>query len=130
MLYPKEIPRQGSGRRFYLSFILCFYLLLAGGRALAQEKFSPELRWQSIESKPFVVHHLHTQKKMAEVFLQYLQEAYVRLSQGLYWKLQEPLHVVLRGDSDQYDGYAEVFPSNRLVLHAAPFFTHSSLVGV
>ncbi len=107
--------------------LILIFMLLAGG---ASGKVAPEFERRSIITPHFRIHYPPQYKKFSEILASKLEEAYVLLAKDFSWHPESKTEVLVRGDIDSPNGFAEVFPYNRLVFHAVPpepwgFFSES-----
>jgi hypothetical protein len=93
---------------------------IAGGLP-AHAKFPPDTEWETVRTAHFRVHYPPSYRRFTAYLTAYLEEAYDDLSEDLHWTLEGPADVVVRGDTDVPNGQAQVFPMNRLIIHAVPF---------
>lgn len=93
-------------------------------------KIAPELERDSLQTPHFRIHYPPHYREFSRTLAVHLEEAFSILSRDLRWKPTSRTEVVVRGDTDLPNGTAEVFPYNRLVIHAVPpepwgFFSES-----
>ncbi len=84
-------------------------------------KIPPEQKLETVRTSHFRVHYPKTHQRFAAYLVAYLEEAYGVLSQDLAWQVNGKIDVVVRSDTDVPNGFATVFPFNRLTIHAVPF---------
>jgi len=108
-------------------WLIAFSMLLSG---VAFGKIAPEQDRKTFHTEHFRIHYPSHYQVFSEILAARLEEAFALLSQDLSWRPESKTEVVVRGDIDSPNGFAEVFPYNRLVIHAvAPepwgFFSES-----
>ncbi len=110
--------------RLFLALI--FGLIVSDGWA----KIAPELGRDSLQTPHFRIHYPPHYQEFSRTLAAHLEEAFSVLANDLRWTPNSRTEVVVRGDTDHPNGTAEVFPYNRLVIHAVPpepwgFFSES-----
>jgi hypothetical protein len=95
---------------------LILFLILHSGPVAA--KIAPEADRKTFHTAHFRVHYPLPYENFSLLLAARLEEAFSLLSQDLDWKPESKTEVVVRGDIDSANGFAEVFPYNRLVIHA------------
>jgi hypothetical protein len=110
---------------FLKVFLVCLYLLSSFPVLSHGAKIPPEQKLETVRTPHFRVHYPKTHQTFAAYLVAYLEEAYGVLSQDLAWNVQGKIDVVIRSDTDIPNGYASVFPFNRLTIHAVPFYATS-----
>jgi hypothetical protein len=83
-------------------------------------KIAPELAPRTLVTEHFRVHYPLHYEKFADALAERLEEAFGLLSRDFDWRPEGVVEVVVRSDIDQANGLAEVFPYNRIVVHAVP----------
>jgi hypothetical protein len=83
-------------------------------------KIAPELAPRTLVTKHFRVHYPLHYEMFADALAERLEEAFGLLSRDFDWRPKGAVEVVVRSDIDQANGFAEVFPYNRIVIHAVP----------
>lgn len=87
----------------------------------ASAKIPPEQKLETLRTPHFRVHYPATHRRFTAYLVAYLEEAHQRLTRDLDWRVADRIDVVVRSDTDVPNGYASVFPLNRLIIHAVPF---------
>ncbi len=110
------LPRLGLRR-------LCVRLLLAAAAgvlpAVAAAQVQPRGDWRTLETEHFRVHFLPQLAPLAERTAQHAELAYSRLAAELT-PPRGTVEIVLADNVDFTNGYATVWPTNRIVIYARP----------
>ncbi|PLX91931.1 MAG: hypothetical protein C0621_10465 [Desulfuromonas sp.] len=96
------------------AILLVLLLLLLASPALA--RFSPEWRWQRLESEHFIILFHDECAALASQAARYAEEAHRLLAPRLNWTPAEKTFLVLADDGDLSNGYATPYPANRIVI--------------
>ena len=99
-------------------------LLLGAGAARAQ--ISPDIPWRTIHTEHFQVHYSPGLEELARRAAVNAERAYVQLSAELV-PPRGPLDIVIADNVDFTNGYATVFPTNRIVIYSHPPVSASAL---
>jgi hypothetical protein len=78
------------------------------------------LRWQSIKSPHFIVHYHQGLESRAKEVLAIAEDVHQRLTKEFDWVPTHRAEFVLTDEYDVANGYATMFPSNRMTLLMAP----------
>ena len=107
----------------------CYARLLAGAAAWmlgwspalqAGISHDPGLTWKSLRSAHFVVHFHNAEEPLARTTIAIAERVHARLTRTLNWVPDTPTDVVLTDGFDLSNGYAQVFPANRMTLYVSP----------
>ena len=80
----------------------------------------PSLTWNSLRSPHFVVHFHDGEEHLARTSIGIAEQVHARLSQQLNWSPVEPTDIVLTDGIDLSNGYAQVFPADRINIFVNP----------
>ena len=80
----------------------------------------PSLTWNSLRSPHFVVHFHDGEEPLARVSIGIAEQVHARLSPLLNWSPAEPTDIVLTDGIDLSNGYAQVFPADRINIFVNP----------
>lgn len=72
--------------------------------------------WYTLESPHFKVHHQKEQKAFSRLFLNYLEEAHLIFDEWFPELPEEKTHVVISRRLDTFNGFAQVFPFQRMTV--------------
>lgn len=116
-----------KARHRFIGIFALLPMLFAGG---ALGKIAPDLGRSTFHTDHFRIHYPPHYQIFAEALSDRLEDAFRILTLELRWVPKGRIDVVVRGDTDVANGFAEVFPYNRLVLNAVPpepwgFFSES-----
>jgi WD40-like Beta Propeller Repeat len=98
--------------------------LLAAPAARAQ--VAPDLHWQTIDTEHFHVNFGPGLEPVARRAAGSIERAYSRLAKELH-EPRGPIELTIGDNLDVSNGYATVFPSNRIVIYARPVVDATSL---
>lgn len=115
--------------KILLKFIFCICILFShysfrfsqAATSSSESVESVSSDWMTLESPHFRIHFREGGKVLATHFGHYLEEAYSLLTDHLDWRVENRIEVVLQRNNDVANGFASVFPFNKMVIHAVPF---------
>lgn len=106
------------------STTMLFGVLLTASPAPAQ--VAPDLHWQTINTEHFHVNFGPGLEPVARRAAASIERAYERLAKELH-EPRGPIELTIGDNLDVSNGYATVFPSNRIVIYARPVVDATSL---
>ena len=80
----------------------------------------PSLTWYSLHSPHFVVHFHDGEEQLARTSIGIAERVHARLSQLFNWTPVEPTDIILSDGIDLSNGYAQVFPADRINIFVNP----------
>ena len=120
-------PRRGGANRFSHRHRACLRLAalalalaLAAAQARAAVIHDSNLKWRTLRSSHFLVHYHDGAEQRARAAVAIAEQVHARLSKLFNWEPQEPAEIVLTDEYDVANGYAMVFPADRMTLFLAP----------
>ena len=99
--------------------VLAFFLSLVVSVPSARGQVRPDLQWRTLDSPHFRVHFSPGLGPLALRTVRNAEEAYQRLSEVLV-PPRGVIDIVVADNVDFANGYATVFPTNRIVVYARP----------
>ncbi|RZA08082.1 MAG: hypothetical protein EOP11_05935 [Proteobacteria bacterium] len=108
-------------------WLLVFGLYLSLGTDAAQAAAPSGLKWFTLITPHFHVHHTAPLETYARHIAGSLERALPILEQDLKWPAPLPLDVVVMDASDNANGFAANFPNTHIELYAVPFESDSVL---
>ncbi|ADU66081.1 WD-40 repeat-containing protein [Desulfurispirillum indicum S5] len=101
-----------------LVFLLIFTILRPdAGAAITPD---PWVSWQTLRTAHFTIHHAPETETFARQTAALAEEIHLRLTPFFNWQPTRPTEVVITDSTDFPNGFASVFPSNRIVIYMAP----------
>ncbi len=86
----------------------------------AQAKFDPSLRWTTLTTQHFLIHHHQGEEAIAARCAVLAEDIHGRLAPRMGWTPRERTHLVLVDAMDFANGFATLFPANRIVIYLTP----------
>jgi hypothetical protein len=110
-----RVPLRGS----LMTTVRMFTVLLLFATTPLCAQLDPTLRWKTLRTPHFNVHFSPGLDTLARRSAVYAESAYVRLSRELH-PPRGPIDLAIGDNVDFTNGFATIFPSNRIVIYAQP----------
>jgi hypothetical protein len=119
---PGQCPARSPRLRALVAGVLAVLCLASAARA----QVAPDLHWQTIVTAHFRVNFGPGLEPIARRAAGSAERAYGRLAKELH-EPRGPVELTIADNLDVSNGYATVFPTNRIVIYARPTIDASSL---
>jgi hypothetical protein len=99
---------------------LCLVLAVATGTARAAVTHDPALTWRTLHTTHFRIHFHDDSEPQARRVAVLAERVHARLVPLLGWTPSSPVDIVVDGLHDTANGYAAVFPYDRMTIYLTP----------
>ncbi len=93
---------------------------VAHARNDEESPFARIWHWKTIESKHFLMHYPQGHKDLAIRALTIAEEVHENLEPILDWKPEDKVDLVLTDPGDSANGFAQIYPYNRILMYSSP----------